>query len=154
MKKCVGKDLNIQFDYNKENDVATYEREREVSAGDFKTLGVEVAQSTADLATVNTQIAVSTVKPTIADVNSQIDAKNIAQGLQINLDYAHKATTHNASQVDGLLNARTTTTDVQGLMSTRFLAQDMQNFMTYHDGATGLTAAIAAAKTHRHRCLI
>ena len=52
---------------------------------------------------------------------------------------------YSVSQVDGLVAARTTPTDVQTLMSTRFLAQDTQNFLTYQDRASSLTAATAAA---------
>ena len=50
----------------------------DLSASDFTTLGVEVVPNSTDHATANTQFAANTVKPTIANVISQIDVKNTA----------------------------------------------------------------------------
>ena len=71
----------------------------DVSAEDFTTLGVEVMKNSSDIATANAQIAANTAKPSSNQVDDQIDTKNAAQLLQINLDYADRPTTYNKSEV-------------------------------------------------------
>ena len=61
----------------------------DVSTEDFTTLGVTVLQNSTDI----------TAKPSSSAVDSQIDAKNAAQNLQISLDYADRPTTYNKSEV-------------------------------------------------------
>ena len=55
--------------------------------------------SGADFTALESSVAANSSKPSSAAVNSQIDTKNAAQNLQINLDYADRATTYNVSQV-------------------------------------------------------
>ena len=55
--------------------------------------------SGADFTTLESAVATNTSKPTAAAVDGQIDTKNAAQNLQINLDYADRPTTYNKSEV-------------------------------------------------------
>ena len=104
-----------------------------------------------------------------ASVDDQIDEKNQAQNLQINLDYADRPTTYNKSEVynktesDAALalkgsaaqlatvtayaNTLPTTSTVNGLLDARFILRDGQNFVTYgaKSDVTANTAAIATA---------
>ena len=72
------------------------EKYGDVSTEDFTTLGVSAVQNSSDITTANTQIA---AKPSSSQVDGQIDTKNAAQLLQINLDYADRPTTYNKSEV-------------------------------------------------------
>ena len=105
----------------------------------------KAAVSGADFTALESSVAANTSKPTATAVDGQIDTKNAAQLLQINLDYTDRATTYNVSQVDGLVASRTTPADVQTALNTRFLAQDISNFVVFQDRSTGLTAAAAAS---------
>ena len=104
-----------------------------------------------------------------ASVDDQIDEKNQAQNLQINLDYADRPTTYNKSEVynktesdaalalkgsaaqlatvTAFVNTLPTTSTVNGLLDARFILQDGQNFVTYgaKSDVTANTAAIATA---------
>ena len=104
-----------------------------------------------------------------ASVDDQIDTKNQAQDLEINLQYATLATTYSKSEVytktesDASLalkgsaaqlatvtayaNTLPTTSTVNGLLDARFILQDGQNFVTYgaKSDVTANTAAIATA---------
>ena len=55
--------------------------------------------SDADFTALESSVAANSSKPTATAVDGQIDTKNAAQNLQINLDYADRATTYNVSQV-------------------------------------------------------
>ena len=55
--------------------------------------------SGADFTALESAVAANTTKPSATAVDSQIDTKNEAQNLQINLDYADRPTTYNKSEV-------------------------------------------------------
>jgi hypothetical protein len=104
-----------------------------------------------------------------ASVDDQIDEKNQAQNLQINLDYADRPTTYNKSEVynktesDAALALKgsaaqlasltaftgtlPTLSTVNNVLNARFLLQDGENFLTFGalSDTTANTAAIATA---------
>ena len=53
--------------------------------------------SDGDFTTLESSVTANSSKPTGAEVDGQIDVKNAAQLLQINLDYADRQTTYNVS---------------------------------------------------------
>jgi hypothetical protein len=125
--------------------------------------------SGADFTALESSVAANSSKPTATAVDGQIDAKNAAQNLQINLDYADRPTIYNKSEVyskpesDASLalkgsaaglatvtayaNTLPTTSTVNGLLDARFISQDINNFVTYgaKSDVTANSAAIATA---------
>ena len=123
--------------------------------------------SGADFTALETSVATNSSKPTATQVDGQIDTKNQAQNLQINLDYADRPTTYNKSEVynktesDASLalkgsaaglatvtayaNTLPTLTTVNSVINARFIVQDSNNFVTYGalSDTTANTAAIA-----------
>jgi hypothetical protein len=123
--------------------------------------------SDADFTALQSSVTANTSKPTATAVDGQIDTKNAAQLLQINLDYADRPTTYNKSEVynktesDASLalkasdaglqtvtayaNTLPTTTTVNSQLDARFISQDINNFVTYgaKSDVTANTAAIA-----------
>ena len=97
--------------------------------------------SDADFTALESSVATSFAKPAEAEV----DAKNVSQDQQTALTYATLATTYVILQTDAFNATRTSPNDVRNLMSMRFLAQDNQNFITYHDRGSAITAATAGA---------
>ena len=125
--------------------------------------------SDADFTALESSVAANSSKPTATAVDGQIDTKNAAQNLQINLDYADRPTTYNKSEVytkgetdtslalkgsaaglatvTAYANTLPTTTTVNSLLDARFISQDINNFVTYgaKSDVTANTAAIATA---------
>ena len=108
--------------------------------------------SGADFTALQTSVAANTSKPTTTAVDGQIDTKNAAQLLQINLDYADRPTPYNKSEVynksesDASLalkgsaaglatgtahaNSLPTLSIVNNVINARFILQDGNNFVT------------------------